>query len=256
MKSYCWRVLHDKIKLFFIAVMIIIPVIQVFQVWLTCRHLGLETYAPMYATFQSLPGIAFHITHRIYMWFMPLYLLLKFSEPVIEDAETHMVNCLACRIGRRGYVTHNLSNSFACSFSLILAAMLINLALCSIVFRGGAFMGIDPDDSPENLLYVISNAHPLIANLIFAVVTAFISALICTVGTAVALAVPDRKIVYGVSLLMWFIPVASRKSLMLLFQPFSEYGFGDLIPLFAVVTLSYIAIVAASVFWRSRYETI
>lgn len=236
--------------------MICLPIIQVFQVWVTCRHFGLELYAPMYATFQSLPGAAFHIIHRIYMWFMPLYLIIIFSEPGIEDAETHMANCLVCRTGRIAYVVNNLRNSFAGAFSLIMAAMLINIALCCVIFRDGTFLGIDPEDSPENALYVFSNANPFVANLVFAAVTAFVSALICTVGTAISLAVPDRKIVYGFSLLMWFVPLASKKSLMLIFQPFSEYGLGDLIPLFAVVTIAYMLIIAAAVFWRFRYETV
>ncbi|MGE9874345.1 hypothetical protein ACQQ9V_00200 [Hornefia butyriciproducens] len=236
--------------------MIILPMIEVFQVWWTCRQFGLEMYQPMYATFQSLPGIAFHIIHRIYSWFMPLYLIIIFSEPVIEDAETHIVNCLMCREGRDAYVRNLLRNSFVGGFSLIMLAMLINLVLCCIVFRDGTHMDMDPEDFPENTLYVLSHAHPLAANLIFAAITAFVSALIGTVGTAVALAVPDRKIVYGFSLLMWFVPLASKKSLMLVFQPFSEYGFGDLIPIFAVVTISYIIVIAVAVFWRNRYGTI
>lgn len=118
-------------------------------------------------------------------------------------------------------------------------------------------MDMEPGDSPENFLYNLSMQHPLMANLLFDLVTSFVCALICTVGVALSLALRNRKIVYSMSLLLWLLPVAlAKKSLLLLFQPFSEYDFNDLLPTFAAVTIVYLLVIVLSMLWRIKNEEV
>ncbi len=257
MKSYIWRITHDKIKLFFVLFLIVVPAFQILQTWKACHDLGLGMYAPLYGTFQSLPGMAFHIIHRVYMFFMPLYMLIIFAELDIENDDKCLGNALVCRMGRKSYILGELGRSFISSFTLILSAMMINLLLALIVFRGGTHMDMEPGDSPENFLYNLSMQHPLMANLIFNLVTSFVCALICTVGVALSLALRNRKIVYSMSLLLWMLPVAlTKKSLLLSFQPFSEYDFGDLIPTLVVVVAIYLLVIFISMLWRIKNEEV
>ena len=77
-------------------------------------------------------------------------------------------------------------------------------------------------------------------------------ALIATVGVGIALIAPNRKIVYSLTLIIWFIPIMLNKSLVLIFKPFSEYDFKDLLPIFFSVTFSYVLIIICMALWRLK----
>ena len=252
MKSFFLRIIHDKIKLFFVIFILFLPMAQVAQVWTACYKIGLGFYSPPYATFSSLPGVAHHILNRVFIWFMPLYMTLIFADTVIEDSETHLSNSEIVRVGKKNYIRTKIMGTFVIAFFFILVSMLLNLMLFYIVFHGGTFTGMESIEFPENLLYNISTAHPLLANIGFDIVTAFICALIAAVGTGIALIAPNRKMVYSMTLIVWLVPVLLKRPIVLVFQPFSEYGFPDLIPIFVSVTLAYALIIVCTVFWRLR----
>lgn len=255
MKNYLWRIQNDKVKLFFMAILVALPILQVVQTFISCGG-EQELYNAYFATFQSLPGVNHHIIQRLYTWFMPLYLLVIFTEGSIEEAETHLANVLICKRGKKKYILEKAGWDFAISFSLILIAMLINLILCLIVFKNGTYMDMDPNDGPETKLYVWSFAHPLLANLAFDLVTAYVFALLCVVGTSISMVIPDRKVVYGATLLLWFVPVTMKKSIVLVFQPFAEFDIDYLLPVFLAVTISYIAVIVVFITWRLQSEEI
>ena len=252
MKSFFLRIIHDKIKLFFVIIILLLPVIQVVQVWTACYKIGLGFYSPPYATFTSLLGVAHHILNKVLIWFMPLYMSLIFADTVIEDSETHLSNSEIVRRGKKIYIRTKVAGTFIMAFALILVSMLLNLVLCYIVFHNGKFIGMDVGDSPENFLYNVSHAHPLLANIVFDIVTAFMCALIAAVGTSIALIAPNRKMVYSMTLIVWLIPMVLKRSLVFVFQPFSEYDFSDLIPIFLSVSVAYVLIIVCTVFWRLR----
>ena len=77
-------------------------------------------------------------------------------------------------------------------------------------------------------------------------------ALIAAVGTSIALIAPNRKMVYSMTLIVWLIPMVLKRSLVFVFQPFSEYDFSDLIPIFLSVSVAYVLIIVCTVFWRLR----
>ncbi len=252
MKSFFLRIIHDKLKLFFVLVIVVLPVIQVVQVWIVCHNLGLGFYSPPYATFVALPGVAHHILNRVFTWFMPLYMALIFADTVIEDSQTRLSSSEIVRIGKKSYIRTKVIGTFTMAFVLIFFSLLLNLMLCYIVFSGGKFIGMDPGDSPENFLYNISHAHPLLANIAFDLVKAFMCALIATVGASLALIAPNRKIVYSLTLIIWFIPIMLNKSLVLIFKPFSEYDFQYLLPIFFSVTFAFVLIIICMAFWRLK----
>ena len=252
MKSFFLRIIHDKVKLLFVIVIVALPVIQVVQVWTVCNKIGLGFYSPPYATFVALPGVAHHILNRVFTWFMPLYMVLIFADTVIEDSQTRLSNSEIARTGKKSYIRTKVLGTFTMAFILIAFSMLLNLMLCYIVFSGGKFIGMDPGDSPENFLYNISHAHPLLANIAFDLVKAFMCALIATVGASIALIAPNRKIVYSLTLIIWFIPIMLNKSLVLIFKPFSEYDFQYLLPIFFSVTFAFVLIIICMAFWRLK----
>lgn len=254
LRFYISRILHNKIKLFFICLILIMPSLEIIQIVFDVIYFGLPRPNPNYVTF--LAGYRGHVFESIMLWFMPLYLLIITAEDSIEDYDIGYRNILISKIGKKNYYLNKLVGSFAVAFVIVLVALLIDIILLHTLFSGGQDMPVDPNDSPENLLYTISNAHPITANIVFAVVTAFLSGLISMVGAALAIVVHNRKIVYSVTFLLWFIPVLLKTSLMLVVQPFSEYDFDDLIPIFLSVSVSYIVIVAVVTVWEVKFEEI
>ena len=91
-------------------------------------------------------------------------------------------------------------------------------------------------------------------NLLFTLVTAFVTGMISMVGTVLGIVVHNRKLVYGITMLLWMIPFLKKKSLMLLFQPHSEYVLDTLVPLAIEVLVIYLGVIMIAFFKEVCFE--
>ncbi len=255
MKDFVARIYGNKIRC---CVTLIVLLLPVFDIVIYCCNLirsGGSTIAPAYGTFLA-SNTTDHLVQIILLWFLPLYTLVITGEGPLEDRHRGYHRALMGRMGRNAYYTENIKCSFVFVFFLVSIALLINLGLVSILCHGGKYIPIEVDDSPENLLYNLSNAHPFLANLGFIFVTAFLAGLISTVGTALALVTADRKIVYAMAFFLWFVPTSTNSSLLLVMQPFAEYDFETLLPIFLIVTAGYLILIRVLCFWKIRVSAL
>jgi len=174
----------------------------------------------------------------VFLWFMPLVVIVIAVEDCIEYQKIGYQDILISKAGKKQYILHQLLKGFWAIFLLVEFALVINLILVHIVFEGGQF-------SPYSMDGTISELHnwemslPIVTNLIFATITAFFSGLITMVGIITTFQTNDRRIVYGITLIFWFVPFLRKNSLMLLFQPYAEYGIETLMPIGVSVGLLY-----------------
>jgi hypothetical protein len=258
-RYYIGRILRDKIKLPVIIFLLLIPSLEVLQIWKDIILYHFEKPNPNFATFLSSYTIG-HVLHRIYLWFLPLYLLLITSEDSIEDYDTGYRNILLTKTDKSGYFKKKLQGSFLLSFVVIFCGLMLNLILIYVCYHGGTEMRvIDPlltefprEDFLRNIYYTFSGNHPFMTNIIFIIATAILGGAISMVGTAFAIVLHDRKIVYAVTVLVWFIPLLMKNSLMLAIQPFSEYGLDTILPTWFSVLIEYALLILAARIWEVK----
>lgn len=265
MKIQLQRILHDKGKIILAILLLLFPAIEALQIlYQTCVY-GDSTPYPLYATFLSCYTRG-HILHKLYFWFLPLYFLLLVGDECIEDHATGYKNVMIAKMGKKKYIKIKLLSSFSLSFFIVVCGLLLNLTVVCIAFRNGKFIKLGEENAkpgiydavnmPDALQFKLSYMHPFIANLAFMLITAFLAGLISMVGASLAMAVHDRKIVYAVVFAFWFVPVLMRNSSMLVLQPFSEYDFDVLIPIFLWMTGVYLSVSFLSVVWEAKINEI
>lgn len=256
MKILFHRILYDKTKLFVTLILLFIPTAEVIQIaWGV--HQGFSMPIPHYATFLALYTLR-HILHKIMFWFLPLFLLIIVNEVSLEDAESGCSQALVVRMGKKAYTRRRLRESFCLSFIIIAAGLILNMILVYFLFQNGDFakddwQGVDPMSRD---LTRITLPHPVLANLAYILLTAFLSGLIGAVGTALALTIQNRKIVYGLTFLLWFIPVNAKQSLMYVIQPFLFADYEVVVPTLCAVVALYTAVIAAVLILEEKFDKI
>lgn len=245
MGMYFSRILNDRKKLAIIIFVVLIPVMEIIQIAYQTWN-GNSMPNPHYATFLSLFTIR-HYLHKILLWFLPIFLLLIANEDCLEDNEIKFKNTLLIRMGKKEYIRDKMIGSFVLSFIVIGLGLLINMVLVYICFRDGIFLKDEFLDYKEYDISRITVPNPIIANLAYIVLTAFLAGLLGAAGTSLAMTLRERKIVYGLTFLLWFIPVMSKESLMYVIQPFIRVNYRDVLPTLVGLILCYIIIIAASI---------
>lgn len=253
------RTLCEKKKLFMILLLIIAPSIEILQVLYEHWHYELELPYPMYAAFLSLYSRG-HIVQSLYLWFLPMYLLIVVGEECIEDYKTGNKNILICRMGKRNYLKCKLESSFSTSASIVGIGLLLNFLLVQWIYSDGTYLRYDgeymvynPELMPETWLFEWSYTHPLLTNIIYIAVTMLFAGLIGMLGTVLSIVLHDRRLVYAITFAVWFIPILFKDSFMLVFQPFSEYGLRTIVPLVVWSAGLFIFLTVVLVIWEEKY---
>jgi len=232
------RLLGDKRKILIILFLLLLPSIEVIQYIYEKNAFGVELPYPLYATFLSCYARG-HIFHSIYFWILPIYILILTIETCVEDYTTGNKNIIMSRIGKEKYSVMRICEGFLVPFFIVLLGLLLNMVFVMIVCRGGTatIYGNHPlffnkDTMPDTLLFKISYEHPMITNIIYALFTALYAGIIGISATVMSFVIYDRRVIYGINFVVWFIQIMFKNSILLLFQPFIEYGFAVIVPLF------------------------
>lgn len=147
--------------------------------------------------------IAENLFAGVYMYSVPIVMVMLNSEDCVDDQTSHLKNCIVTRIGFRKYVLLHLIKSFMVGFVLVFCGLMFNLLLVHIVYRGGLFTGLSQDFYHHNAYWTWMLTHQSLTNVIHITIYAFIAGLISLVGTITAMQVTSKKIVYAVCVIMW-----------------------------------------------------
>ena len=258
MKNQLTRIFYDKKKMGIVAILLILPSLEIILFLYDHFVYGFGLPTPLYATFLSLYS-RIHILQSIYLWFLPLYFLLIIGEDCIEDFRTGYKNILICKIGKTNYIKNKLKSGFLIPFFILSCGLFLNLILVQIACHGGTeqliygkYMIYDAFQMPETLLFKLSYTHPLLTNIIYNFFTASFAGLIGIVGTSLSIVLHDRKLVYAITFALWFIPILFKHSFMLIFQPFSEYGFNVILPLTFCIAGFYSLLIVLLIIWEVK----
>ncbi|WP_079709563.1 hypothetical protein [Paraliobacillus ryukyuensis] len=253
MRSNFHRLIHNKLSIFIVIGFLIIPNIEIIQHLIEKYKYG-TTYHPAFSFFLS-GSTRGHALQFLMLWFLPVYYLLIAADTPIQDLETGYKNILISKIGKKRYVLQKYIIAFLSSSLSMAAALLINFSFVYILFKNSTFMrSLDEIQAKENILFSFSIEHPYLAILLFALVATFLSGLIGVLASSLSIFFPKRKFAYAAAFFIWFMFVLKENSVMYLFQPFAEYGFEVLIPIFIQVVLVLLIIPLAVYYYEVKYN--
>lgn len=246
MYMYLSRILHDRRKAFLIIIVILIPVLEVIQIIYQLKQ-GNSMPNPHFATFLALYTIR-HYLHKILFWFLPLFTLFIANEDSLEDHDLQYRNILIIRSGEIGYIKTKILGSFFISFGIICLGLILNMLLVYVLFKNGTYQKDDFSDCAYYDISRITVPHPVMSNIVYIGLTSILAGLLGSVGAALAMVLKERRLVYGLTFLLWFIPVMSKQSLMYVIQPFISVDFMTVLPTLIGLVLCYCVIIIASVY--------
>lgn len=263
------RVRHTKRSLFFIGLIILIPMLDLLMnvqstfgdYWRypAAYHYHLASrnvLHPAMAGFLSGSSIG-HFGQMLYMWILPLYSLLIYSDFYIQEKKLGLNNAILTRVAKKRLVMTRLNASFVLMSGITLISLLLNYFLAIIIFHGGtSFQGLEQTVKGAHRLFVISMAHPYAAYLIYLVVFAVMAGFYAVFCTSLSFLLAQYRWVYPLALLIWIGQFILPNSLSYVFQPFIEYGWSRIIPALALFFVLVIGTALGTYLHWSRADEI
>ena len=253
---YIKRIINDKTKLSLLAFIFILPFSEVF---IHLKNVLAGRNADMADLYSFLAGNTHGIGHMlqiIYLWFMPLYLLVVVAEDCFEDFNTGYINVLKARRGKIRYYSDNLVKGFVLSFLIVFISLILNFIFVHILFYSSCSNESTELISDGSFFNKWSVKHMSATNIIYIFLTSIIFGITGAAENAMALFFHDRKIVYPIELAVWFGILMCPRSIMLFIQPFTEYDLSYSLLTFIVYIILNIVVSFSLLFIKIKYEKI
>lgn len=250
---YLKRICSNKLKLAVIALLFILPVYDMYCI-LRDIQIGGSVYDPNLLTF--LPSTLFNGAQMVLMWYLPLYFLLIVADDCIEDVKFGYKNLLITRWSKGGYFRINIAKGFVISFAVLFLSLALNLLLTQIAFAGGTYLSYEDSTIQSIPSLKAAFQHPFLTNCLYIVIMSFFAGIVGMGAVAIAMAIPNRFLVYPLVFLMWYIPSVLPKSIIYAIQPFTEYGLQDVWGTILLVIVLNAAAVAASYIKVMKYDQV
>lgn len=242
LKAHLLRIMKNRLSLLFIIYIIVLPSLEIPLIYYF--HINAGGNPPMpYCAFILAGYSVFQIPQKLLEWFLPIYLLVIVADNAATDYRVGYFNVMTVKCGKKRYFLDKLRTSFLVSFGVVLISLFTNLLLVNIVFRGGTeeIMSIDPA-WPDFTNLCLQN--PILTDILYSVWFSFMAGLCGMLGAALTFFFKNRKLSYIASFGLWMILVAQKKSLALVWQPYTEYPLTTLLVISAIFIILYIGMTA------------
>ena len=243
-----YRVLHMTKSRLILVLLILIPCIEIGQL-LYMKIIHEVLYHPAFAFF--LAGMSRgHVSQTLLLWFLPLYLLIFNTDDSIQDYTIGIHKAQMVRSGRKQYLRIKMLFSFVSSSLLLASSLALHFLLTQILFWSGDYKnGLDEFEFENNWLFTYSMDNHYGAIFLFFFLAILMAGFAGLLGASMSLYFKDRKYAYAATFFVWFGFVVREKSLMFVFQPFTEYGLDMILPIYVQV-IATISLLAMFVYWR------
>lgn len=261
-KSELYRILKSKRSVFFIVLMMLIPILDViinyyntFNEYFTHSEFYPNGFPnrfilnPSFASFLSGSSRG-HIAQMLLVWILPLYLLIIYCDSYIQDKHVGYNNIVFVKSSRKKIIHSKFIVSFLVPFAVSFISLAINFILANILFYGGTDFY-----SLQNLVgrgvfgafFSFSITHPQLVYCIYILAYSIIAGGCGVFCTGLSFFVPYYKLVYPLAFIIWAVQIVSPFSITFAMQPFIEYGLDYIIPAIIIFFTSVIIIMLLSI---------
>lgn len=253
MSYYITRIFNNKLKLSVILFIFVAPILDILMAFVDVFK-GASVPVPGLVTF--LGSFMTAGLRGVLKGYLPLFLAIIVADDCIEDYRIGYKNILITKRGKNKYFALNMLKSFTVSFFVLIIPLLLNLLMVHIVFAGGTYIPADVEmlKSESNLLQSYSN--PMFYNLLCIFLFSFVGAFLGSGATALAMAFPNRFILYPLDFILWYIPCIMESSVRGAFQPFTEYPLSKYFPGLILVLAINVVAVLFSFFKVTKYDQV
>ena len=253
MSYYITRIFNNKLKLGVILFIFAAPILDVLKALIDVSKGATVPFPALAAFLGSFMTTGFQ---GVLTGYLPLFLAIIVADDCIEDYRIGYKNILVTKRGKNKYFALNMLKSFTVSFLILVIPLLLNLLMVHIVFAGGTYLFI----AQESIKVIPSMAeqlsHPMFYNLFCIFLFSFLGAFLGSGATALAMAFPNRFILYPLIFILWYIPSIAKQSIMMAFQPFTEYPLSYALPSVIFVLATNVVAVLFSFFKVTKYDQV
>lgn len=247
MKSNLLRIIYNKRSMLVILFLFLLTIFD-FSMHLIAdkvmyTELGIK-YHPAFASFLSNTTEG-HIWQKLMLWFLPIYILLICSDHYINDVATGYNHILIGKIGKQRYIRNLMLEAFIFPMVIMFIILIINYILNLWFYHGGTdFAGLQ---GFKGFWFELSLYRPNLTYVIFVICTSLLTGVCGLLCSCCSLIFPDYKYAYPLTFIIWFFGISVDYSIAFLTQPFAEFGFDWLIPIWGAV-IGIIIILTVSVY--------
>ena len=163
-----------------------------------------------------------HVLQGLFFWMMPIYCLLLVAEDCIEDRRIGYMNVVMGRVGKKNYIKQHLIKSFVVMFLISGFALVLNLICTNLLLSGGVFSPQENGQINSFAIFWAENAvlnnflHIFLASITYGVMGMF--------SCVTALNFCNRRTVYFICIMFWFVELLKPNAVTQLFQPFGIFS--------------------------------
>lgn len=247
-KSHWKRIANNPIKIFLLLFLLLFPSMEVFQLM---RQLdGLELTRSIYTLFFLSGAGRGHLFQVVYLWLLPLYLLMVVGNDSCIDEKTGYKYVLMCRVGKNKYLREKWGASFVIAGVVMFVSLLCNVIFVSLVFHARCsdeYLAANMQGTTLEHIYI---GFPLLSYFAFILSASMISGFLSLFGSVVSTTFRNKKYSYAIVFLVWLIFIIMDDSIMLVFQPYIEYSLDVLIK----IVVKFMLVCCLSVLGAVIYE--
>ena len=253
MSYYITRIFNNKLKLGVILFIFVAPILDILMA-LVDVFKGASVPVPGLVTF--LGSFMTAGLQGVLTGYLPLFLAIIVADDCIEDYRIGYKNILITKRGKNKYFALNMLKSFVISFLIIIIPLLLNLLMVYIVFAGGTYLFMDPESIKAIPSMAEYYSHPMFYNLLCILLLSLTGGVVGSGATALAMAFPNRFILYPLAFILWYISTAIKPSIIGALTPFTVYPLSHYT--FTIIFVVAINIVAVlfSFFKVTKYDQV
>ncbi len=250
--SHLKRILNNPMKIFILILLMLLPTMEVIQ--LVYQLKDLELTRSIYTLFFLSGAGRGHLFQVIYLWLLPLYLLITIGDDSCTDEKIGYKYMLMSRVGRKKYLQEKWKSSFFIASVLMFIALLCNVIFVYIAFhtRCSDIYLLENMEGTTEALQDIYMKLPLLSYFVYIVLASFISGLLGMLGAIVSTTFRDKKYSYAITFLVWLIFIVMDDSIMLVLQPYIEYPLNTLLSILSKFILVCCLSLAGAVIYEKK----
>lgn len=148
---------------------------------------------------------------NIYIWFMPVFLILAYCEKYITERKKGIVNVYLSKTNKKKFFFSKILSSFIISAVFSGVPLLINLGMNIVLMHNGTgFLGLEEYSKEELGEYLYNSMqHPYSSWFLYFISFILVMGLLGTMCEAFCFIFRDSKLAYIVSLALWMINFAT-----------------------------------------------
>ncbi|MBQ3497505.1 MAG: hypothetical protein IJA87_00090 [Clostridia bacterium] len=218
------KVLNSRKGKYVFCVLMIISIVDNISGIVQSGPLG-YLYNTHPAMLSLLSGQAGLIFYALFVWLLPITLMIVYCDKVIKENRTGITRIYLSKCSRKSFFGSKILVSFFVPCVYCGIPLLTNL-LINVLFnsKGTSFFGLEQLELKDIGWFWYNSIHyPYITWFVYFLSALFVFGLLSVMCQCVSMIANDNKTAYIVSFAVWITLFCSKYNITMIIQPYTEY---------------------------------